>query len=835
MGIFGYGSGSSTGFGPSTTYLSLPYKSWKEVSAWLEETVDAIGNEIDVISQRFISSAARANLLNAASTSTDVPDNYRATATAAPLLATSQATMLDVLAYISLGIYPLDSNLTVAQKQALAQLGAAAIDRKGNRIYMLALAAAITDGVAFGWTVPPYNFPIVLPDGAPGPGYGNWVQATSALAETTRPWMLAAVRNTMATTTPSFISLGLGYSQFRAGYSAAGETVFPANARICILANEHFSSWSASVPVSWSKVGVGTLTQSTTASQINWEYTGNAAVFDFTAAHIGDDIGLNQTTSLINNQLTHRFQLDYAYTNAQNVGSLLVRIIDSNPDGSLYYWNATTGTWGTAIYNNVVPPSATRARYAIDIVPQAASATASTAGTSTITVKLAAVCDGTASTQILYTLYRAGLYEKFSLAAELAATGERSSWYPLVDAPDWTSAARSSSTAVLLEPANASRTAYKAVNSSTGVAFPYHPALTGRGYQSNSAWINIVKSSNLFSGASWTATNATVTANAVISPLVGETVASATQLTATSTAAQTTQQVGTAATNPASKSYVGGVWVKKLTSDASTVRVDLVTTTTQTATYTLTQAQGWQLLPITATFGVGDTANLNFRIRWANASATSAIACASAYLYDVTGKTGVLYPPIVQTPAGAVATLNATTCQATTQTTNTNVLNPLTQRALHSVVRGGLSLTVVPMFDAASQPSQVIFDLAQGAAQNRVVLRVNAGVLELRRWDNGGNQWVSNLTLSASSAPAIGSMTWRRDTSILIRAIWNENTTQISAGAQNAAPGTKPGTWAPSDTSVAKLYPAGSDFNGANQFDGIVTGVECIQLGAATV
>lgn len=828
MSINGWGAGGSSGFGPSTQFMSLPFRGYRNLDAWVEEFVDAMGNEFDIISQRFLTSSARANLLDPTYTPTDVPDNYRATATAAPLTAVSKDSMLDMLLYLALGIYPADTNLTVAQKQALTVLGPGAIDHKGNRQYLLALAAAIGDGVAVGWTVPPFNFSIILPDGAPAPGYGSWVQSSSSLAETNRPWILSGIRNMLASTTPSFVNLGVGYSQFRAGYSSAGETVFPSGVRTSILNHEHFDAWAAGVPTSWTKTGTATLTQSTTASAINWEYTGSAAVLDLTSAAAGASVGLSQSTSLVNNQLTHRLQLDYSYTNTQTVGVLAVQVTDSNSDGNTYYWNVATGSWTTTVTSNIVPPSTSRARYAFDVVPQAASSSALTAGTSSLTVAVSAKSDGTATTATTYTIYRVGLYEKFSLAVEQAASGERTAWYPLVDAPCWTSASRTSSTAVLVELANAARTAYKLVSSSTGVAFSYHPAISGRGYQSNSAWTNLLKGSNDF-GADWTLTNATRTASAVISPIVAETSASAVRLNSTATGAKIVQgSLGT----PTSKSYVGGVWVKKVSTDGNfnDVTLSLVSTSTKSTAYTLKQSQGWQLLPITATFGGGDVAALQFQVAWGAASANGQIAVASAYLYDVTGKAGVLYPPIIRTPIGATATLNATTCQAVTQATNTNVLHPLLQRALHSVVRGALALTIVPMFDASSQPSQVVFDIAQGAAQNRVTVRVNAGALELRRWDNAGNQWVSSLTLSSSPSPGAGVVTWLRDTALSIRCLWDENSTMISAGNGNAS-GTKPGSWAPSDASVAKLF-IGSDTSGANQFDGVVRAVECIQLGA---
>jgi hypothetical protein len=307
--------------------------------------------------------------------------------------------------------------------------------------------------------------------------------------------------------------------------------------------------------------------------------------------------------------------------------------------------------------------------------------------------------------------------------------------------------------------------------------------------------------------------------NAQISPIVGETSPTATQLTATGTTASAAQQVGTVGINPASKTYVGGVWVKKLTSDASTVRVELVSTNTYTTTYTLTQAQGWQLLPINVTFTAGDIANLNFRIRWANASATSSIAAASAYLYDVTGRPGVLYPPVCITGAGATGIVKPTSCAAVTA--SGALLHPQTLRPLASTVRGSFGAVLVPTFDAASQPDGVVFDVAQGAAQNRVVLRVASGVMELKRWDNAGNTWTASVTLTSSATPAAAATTWLRDTEITVRALWDENSTMLSVGTGNAS-GTKPGSWAPSDDALVNLT-IGCDYLLANQFEGMIS------------
>jgi len=814
-------------------YESLPYKGWREQSTWVEELIDACGYRFDVLNSRFISAAARAKLLDPTVTPTDSATQYFANATTPATSSTSSDTMLDVALFIALGLYPADSNLSVPQKQALVQVGWDALRFKGTRLRLLNLASKISEGISPGWTVPPNNFSIILPDGAPDPGYGNWVQVNGTTAGVIRPWILNAIRSVVTSGTVAFGYLGVGYTQSRAGYASAGETVFPAGARINLLSNEHFSTWSVGVPTSWTKTGASTLTQSTSASSINWEFTGSAAVLDLSAAVRGDTVGLTQTASYINNKLTHRFQVDYSYTNTQNVSVLTAQITDVNRDGKTYYWNPTTATWSTTAYSIPIPPSSSRARFACDVVPQTTALTGTTFGTSSINVFLNVKCDGTATTQTTFTLYRVGLYEKFNLALEQAATGERTLWLPLIDGPGWSTAVRGSG-GTLLEIASADRSSYRLAASATTASFPYHPALSAHGFRAHGAWTNLVKDSNSFASANWALVSCTSSTNAQISPIVGETSPTATQLTATGTTAACAQQVGTVAINPANKTYVGGVWVKKLTSDASTVRVELVSTSTQTTTYTLTQAQGWQLLPIKVTFSGTDTANLNFRVRWANASATASVALADAYLYDVTSNLDVLYPPVVRSGFGANGTTNTTACQALTASQNVNVLHPLTQRTEVSVVRGTLGLTVVPTFDATSQPNGVIFDCAQGAAQNRVVVRISSGALELRRWDNAGNQWVATLTLTKSASPTSSQVTWLRDTAITVRCFWDANTTMLSAGSSNAS-GTKPGSWAPSDTSVAGIG-VGNDWQStsANQFEGIVTLLEVDQLGAPT-
>jgi hypothetical protein len=818
MGLLGWAIAGGSGFGPSKLFDSMPYKNWRELTTWVEEYIDAIGYRLDVLNQRFISPAARARLLDPTITPTDSATTYLATATSPALNSTSSDTMLDVLLAIALGLYPADSNLTVAQKQALVQVGWDALQRKGTRLRLLNVASKVTDGVVFGWSVAPNNFSMILSDGAPASGYGNWVQANNTTPEVIRPWVLSAVRSTTKTLTPDFINYGVGYSQFRAGYSSAGEVIMPVDVRLNLLANEHFSTWTSGVPNNWTKTGASTLTQSTSAASINWEFTGSAAVLDLSAAAILDTVGLQQLTT-VNNQLAHRFQMDYAYTNTQGVGVLAVQVTDANPNGTTYYWNPTTATWGTAAYSIIAPVSASRGRLAFDITPQLASATTTLQGTTGITVKVFVTCDGTATTKTAYTIYRVGIYEKFSLAIEQAAQGERTAWYPLIDAPGWTAISRTSAGNTVVEPANAQRTAYKTVSATLG-SFPYHAALSRRSFLSTGTWTNLLKGSNSFTGGDWTNVNSVSSGVSIISPLIGETVATAPKLNANATGAYWGQgSLGV----PTNKSYVCGVWVNKQSTDGNytDVTLSLVSNSTKSQTFTVKQAQGWVLLPFRATFGGSDVTQLEFRIGWGSASSNGQIALASAYCYDVTGKPAVLYPPVCQSAVGSTGIVKPTSCQATVAVSGAGLLHPLTQRPLASTVRGSFGAVIVPTFDASSQPDGVIFDVAQTATTNRVVLRVNTGALELKRWDAAGNTWTASLALSAAPTPASGSMTWLRDTAITVRAFWDENSTMLSAANGNAS-GTKPGSWAPSDASLVNLT-VGCDFQLVNQFEGLIS------------
>lgn len=894
MGTGGYASGGASIAGTTATFLGLPYKGYRELEPWFEEFINAAAAALEIDEQRFITSTARARLLDPTYTPTYPAEAALATPTAAPTQSKNQDSMLDLLAAVALATYPLNQNFAISEKQGMVATGGNLQRRKGTRQALLKTAAAGCAQVVTGWTVPPYSFSLVLPDGLPSPGWGSWspvtaVQAgTAATTATTpnvvgtgtaftsqwvgyriaivsgatvltdwvlsvtdtthlttvnnlastvsgatfyispgasfRPWIFEALRAVLSRFFPDWSQFGICYSQFRAGYSAAGESILPSGATLGRVANPHFDSWTAGVPTSWTKIGTGTLTQSPSVAQINYEFTSSAAQLDLTAAASGVGVSLGQSV-FINNQLQHRVEVDYAYTNAQAVSVLTLQIVDQT-NGQ--YWNPTTGAWQTAAYLIPLPVStgaAVRARYATNVTMQANSSTTATLGTWLLSATVGATSDGTTSTKVVYTVYRCDILPMYSSAIEATAGGERTLWLPLVDQMGLTSSIGATS-ATMIEPANAKRSAYKLVTG-TNAEFPYHAALGSRGFRSRTAWTNLIKGSNDF-GADWVLTNATRTANSDISPIVGETVASAVRLTATNTGANISGDTGVA---PTSKSYVGGVWVKKISADGvfSDVTLSLVTTSTTSVAYTLTQAQGWVLLPIRATFGGGDGANLKLKVAWGAASASGAIAIADAYLYDVTGQTGVLYPPVVRTGIGATASSGARGIKALTSTTDTNVLDPNLQRSMVMMTRGMVQLTVVPTLDAPSV-QQAIFDFGQNATNNRIVLDIFSGTLRFRAIDNTPTTSTCSLTLTTNADPTSTQVTWQRDTKIVIRLRWSDNGVVSLSAGNSSASSTIPGSWVPVETSLAKIR-VGIGVADLNNFDGIVTLIDDLQIG----
>ncbi len=102
-GGLGYIQGGQGSLGQSRAFRALPYDNYRSAAQWVEEFVDAIGNKFDIRYARLISASARAALLDPTHTG-DIQDASIATPTTAPGNAPNADTMLDVLAYIALGI-----------------------------------------------------------------------------------------------------------------------------------------------------------------------------------------------------------------------------------------------------------------------------------------------------------------------------------------------------------------------------------------------------------------------------------------------------------------------------------------------------------------------------------------------------------------------------------------------------------------------------------------------------------------------------------------------------------------------------------------------------------
>ena len=832
-------------------YLSLPTQGYKSITGdpaldgWTMEFIDAIGIEIDKLWQVYCTSLARQHLLDPTYVSPLSADNFHATNTQAPAQAPRADSMLDLLAYACGYPFPLDSQLTTAQRRALVNVDSRIRDRKGTRILLLALASAMSDGVAYGWTTPPFQFSVILPDGAPSPGWGSWAPPYGSTS-LVRPWLFQAMRDVMARFVPAFTTLGIGYSQFRAGYSGAGEPVLPTGARLNLLANGNFSDWTTGVPNSWNKSGAGTLTQGDSNGtglgdilyRVNTEFTRYAPQFDLSAAAAAVSLSLDQTTQ-INNQIGHRVEIDYNYTNPQNANTLWIEIYDINDDGNTYYYDGTSwkNSSGVSFVGIPLPVSVdanTRTRFGLNLTPQSASNSTALRGQRQLKLVIKAKSDGTATTQTIYTIYRAGVYELFDVGVELAAAGERTAWLPLGDAQGWTNFTRTSSGVNMVEIANASRSAYKVQAVTTLPMFEYHPALTGRGFRSNIARTNLLKGSSLFD-TDWTRTNATITINAYQTPNLATDV-SAPLMTATNTGASVQQgSLGT----PTSKDYIAGVWVKKISPDNNFTDVTLSLSsgaTVKSYAFTATQAQGWVLLAMPRqSFGGGDVTALQFKIAWGAASSSGQIALASAYVIEVTGSSGdVLYLPITQSSAGSAPSLNTGTLKVTTDTVDTNVLHPLIKRTMASVVRGELLMTIVPSFGtlagSINVPNAYLFDLAQDGTHNRISLRISSNFIKLEAFDNAGNTQSASIECDYVDNPGSGKCTYRRDTAISIIARWrSDGSLFLSAGNGSNSIGAF-GGWSASDTSVATMR-IGCDRAGANQFEGLISGVEVVQVG----
>jgi hypothetical protein len=259
------------------------------------------------------------------------------------------------------------------------------------------------------------------------------------------------------------------------------------------------------------------------------------------------------------------------------------------------------------------------------------------------------------------------------------------------------------------------------------------------------------------------------------------------------------------------------------------VRVALLYGSTEggSNSFFLTVADGWQMLacpPVTLGAVAGD---VGVRVYFLGQSAGTFYTSCS-YVYDVTSKTDVLYPPIAITDA-TTETIGPCYLNALTDNVGTDVDSELLKTALVSVSRGALSMTVVPMFGADSQPNATLLDICESTAANRLHLHVSSGSLTVTRVNAAGVSTPMTLNLTNSSEPTSSQVTWRRDTKIEILLRWDDDgTTSLSAGESNTAAALSIAPY--TDTAVDTLR-IGANASAANPFDGHITDVEFIQVG----
>lgn len=834
MAIAGYAIGGAASSGPTALFKNLPFQNWQDQQNWINEWIDALGIMMDVYYQRYVAPAAKADLINPATTPSVDATNYLATKTEAPASSAVTDTMLDLLCYVCGFPTPVDSGLTIEDKQALASLTQDVLKFKGTRQRLLSVVASVTKSV-YGWTPNAFNFGILLGDGQPNPGWGDWV---SDGYSTKRPWLFQALRNLLANLCPAWTELGIGYSMFRADFSAAGEIVggvgTSSDPSLNILQNEHFNKWSGSIPTGYNTSG--TIHKVTSDGYINYEFFTSdgfqpcVAQIDMTSAAIGSTASISQQAFYLNNQIEHHVEIDYAYTSPQSIESLSCTIFDPS---NTQYWNGAS--WQTSIYKFVLPPSAVRTRFSVDVVP--VTATAVNLGMSFLTVKVSAIYDGTATTQIKYNLYRFGFYENYSEELEASALGDRLSWYPLVDALGYTTGSRNAGTGndYIVEPANADYSIVK-FQPDTQLTFPYHPALGGRGYLSTGYnWKNLIEYSNTVTQSPWQLLNASAIQNIIYSPLGGETSPTATLLIKSSLSGQI-QQIIQGSPTVTNHSFIAGGWFRSISSSPTDLTITLSASSGKSLRQTFTiSSTKWTYVSTAAfTFGPSDTGSLIMSIGWAAASSTAPMSAFCTFLYDTTGHKNVKNPPVIVT-TGTQDSVAPAQLQAVTDSTGSNVLHPYLKRPLISVNNGALNMTVVPMFDGDSQPDGYLFDVAATSVRDRFSIAVKSGNLVFSYRDDTGTYpaRIVSFALTSSIDPSANALTWRRDQALSIRAIFIQSSLYVSAG--NSSGQQSVNAWTSCDDTQLKALYIGSDFTGNNPFDGILTDVEILQVGSGFI
>lgn len=565
--------------GQTRVLRDLPFTNYRDLGPWLEEWINALGQILDETAIRFLSEAARTAMLDV-----DIGDGpwvaseTQATQSEAPAGALTQDTMLDVLLWMCGYPIPLDSSVTVDQKRALVRLTQAIFKQKGVRRNLLNIAAQLTDGVVYGYTNPPFGFAVIVPDCAQSPGWGSWVPPTGSTS-IVRPPVYNAIRQLLTPLFPGAAELGIGPTHARAGYTGAGEIVGLTGSSLSLLRNEHFSNWpgGGNVLADWSPIvaafGEFTPYDPSADPYINLEFTNSASFMDVDGGPPGDPVGLSQDTGWIDPERVHRVSVDYRYTNPAMVDTLRLQVSQRDPyTGQVSYWtgtSASSGHWTTNSTGSYValPPSATRTRYAMDVHPLSGSKTGRLGATNSVNVSILAVSDGTATTNsgLGWTLYRCGLFQKWDLQHDMETGPELLFEWPLRSGRGWTNAHATGSNLTYLEIAKSDRSAVRLVPPGSA-SFGEHPSLGGRAFRSiGGGWTNILKGTGNILGSDWTWSGDLVPmASGTTSPVVTDAGSTSPVFVSEDGNEQLLQNM---TVDPNGRTYVGGVWAKKLNPD----------------------------------------------------------------------------------------------------------------------------------------------------------------------------------------------------------------------------------------------------------------------------
>ena len=833
--IGGYGSNGSAG--PASAFLNLPAK-YKGLDGWFEDLMNAMSLDWDILNAEFISATARANLLDPTVTPSRDASAILATSTEAPTDAATTATVLDLMLAAVGAEYPVSSNLTVEEKQALVYAMAAALQRKGTRISTGDVASKVAGSAVHAATSSLFHGSVVIPDGYPSPGWGDWVPAGTSDPSQKRPWLFETIRALLKRIYPACSEFGVGYSQFRAGYSGAGEPVFTSGAQLSLTTNGNFATWTGGAgtnPDSWlpSSYTAGACDKLTSQTGTNWEFTDYCAQLNLTGVAAGSGRELIQTITIRDAEIEHSIEVDYEYSNAQDA-SVLQLAVSAPGDNGTFYLNQD-GEWDSNQINIPVvllAPGDGRQKFRITFTLPVVGTVITSAefpstkvtvhpGSNRITLSLRVISDATPTTQDTFQIYAIQVYELWSKDRQLDAQGERTLWAPFIGGAQGKVTTTASGSGTLFIALNADRSRLQELPSSSVMA--YHPALSGFGVASIDpfGWTNRVDDS--FSLAAWTLNSCTASTNAEVSPIYREELAGTTTATRfTATATNPSVQFVSSSAGGSAVRWMAGVWVKKLSPDTdfTDVTLSFFGVSKSSTTYTVRQADGWRLLSIPA---LSDTnATQTFRIAWGAAFASGQVAIWGPHVYELGVATFTAqYPPCIalRSGTGADASVSNVVNVMQTSTTGTDVYDPQMKFRMVSVTRGAIYFRVVPTFTPITSLDGVLFMAGASDTTNKIQVDIVGTSLFVRHYDGSANY--------SASVSIVG---WQRDTAYEVRATWNAATgISLTAGGVSAS-ASPPGGFAPSEASVNRIR-IGCNYAGAAQYNCLIADLEITQIG----